>query len=851
MEPHTNAPTFKGEYLPSPRSASLSPDRLSEQALMALPFIGMFVGVDELVPTRSIYAVYDSSNCGITYVRGDGSFAVTRQICFTKQFKDPSIPLHRSQRTYLPELMARSAMHYHLTNSRDRYPANILAKFPTLSSVKASLTYLGDQVLDSCPALTPFDSTTEGPDQAPPHMVLEDKPVWDFHAGGFQAYAAPGHDIILTKYEEFQKKYPNVSITVADFQHAAFCLAGMLKAGFIDFLYEGQNDRRYFVRGLTPPKPAKLVDPLRTHKGWTVDCFLARFAKFHWDFIDDDIYVHIPNPINWLEAEMDNEARLESVKRPWKIDIDNEDNPVISFELLKIMQFKIPGGSREYPKSLIPKASRPLRVNDLISKKGKFRESKYAKKDREKRENEAKETGRGNYASIDLTEEDGFAHGHMGGHMGPDPDSIRRTHQVSHAPRSRRGGPQFQASTPAAGQKRKHSNGNGSSHNSAVIIDDDEMGHVNIKDAKPKFENYDNESDDLYNDSGSEKHRKKKTQRNNHSQQRKSPVPVAYSLFASPGRTLREQEELAIRLSTANSQADTPSSFRNITPASRNLEKTRVGGSERDSEYETQVALKKTRVRDSERNSDSGYRRSKGSESRRLGSHNGNVKKRKTAIPDNHEGQDGIRRLSAFDKRLFLGPPFSGSSPEQKSKSPSKFDSSDDEESDDENAAQPKLNNNDHQAAHGSESSSSRETRTNIADSDNVDQDDVSNTPSSSSTLNNASDAENIPRKQSRNSTASPKSDGKSSQHSSYDPPQKSSSTTKADSNPHTPSSQTGARFYRHIAGQGSVDASPILSTPARRPRKSTASLDHFFNFAPSKTISPDDAVKDEDLEFP
>ncbi|KAL5317797.1 hypothetical protein ACEPPN_014897 [Leptodophora sp. 'Broadleaf-Isolate-01'] len=586
MEPPTNAPTFKGEFLASllsidlgklltsvqssPRPASQSLDRLSEQALMALPFIGMFVGVDELVPTKAVYAVYDSNNCGITYVHGDGTFAVARQVCFTKQFKDPSIPLHRSQHTYLPELMARSAMHYHRTNSRDKYPANILAKFQTQSSVKASLTYLANHVPDSRPALITFDSSTEGPDQAPPHMILEDKPVWNFNTGGFQAYAAPGNDIIVTKYEEFQKKYPGVSTTVADFQHAAFCLAGMLKAGFVNFLYEGQNDRRYFVKSITPPQEAKLVDPLRTPQ-------------------DDDIYAKIPNPINWLEAEMDNEARQKIVKRPWKIDIDSEEDSVVSWELLKVMRFKTEGDSREYPKSLIPKASRPLTVDDLISKKGKFRESKYAKK-----ENAAKKAGLGNYTSIDLTEEDGFVHGHMGGH-------IRGIHRVNHAPRVNCGGPvdKFRASTPATGQKRRHSNRYASSHNQVVIIDDDddEMGHAHVKAIKPKLENYDNESDGIYDDSGSERHRRKKAHRKTQSQRGKSPVPVAYSLFASPGRTLREQEELAIRLSSAaNSQQDNPRSFRNETSAHRNLQNSQVGAPESDSEHETQVAAKNRRV---------------------------------------------------------------------------------------------------------------------------------------------------------------------------------------------------------------------------------------------------------------
>lgn len=142
---------------------------------MALPFIGMFVGADELVPTKAIYAIYDPSNCGIAYIRGDGTFAVARQICFTRQFKDASSPLHRSQRTHLPELMTRSALHYGQINSKNYLPAEILTKFPTQSSVKASLTYVNDLIMNSCPALTNFDATPKGTDRTPPpHIDLEE-----------------------------------------------------------------------------------------------------------------------------------------------------------------------------------------------------------------------------------------------------------------------------------------------------------------------------------------------------------------------------------------------------------------------------------------------------------------------------------------------------------------------------------------------------------------------------------------------------------------------------------------------------------------------------------------------------
>jgi len=84
---------------------------LNDKALMALPFIAMIVGVDELTPTKAIYAIYDPSNAGLAYVRGDGTFAASEQICFRRDFKNSSMPLNLSQRMHLEELMGRSAIH--------------------------------------------------------------------------------------------------------------------------------------------------------------------------------------------------------------------------------------------------------------------------------------------------------------------------------------------------------------------------------------------------------------------------------------------------------------------------------------------------------------------------------------------------------------------------------------------------------------------------------------------------------------------------------------------------------------------------------------------------------------------
>lgn len=77
---------------------------------MTLPFIGLFVGVDEIVPTKAIYVLYDPVNAGLAYVCGDGTFAIPRQIFFTRLFKGLSMLLYKSQRVHLIELMGRSGL---------------------------------------------------------------------------------------------------------------------------------------------------------------------------------------------------------------------------------------------------------------------------------------------------------------------------------------------------------------------------------------------------------------------------------------------------------------------------------------------------------------------------------------------------------------------------------------------------------------------------------------------------------------------------------------------------------------------------------------------------------------------
>ncbi|KAK0109569.1 hypothetical protein ONS95_002255 [Cadophora gregata] len=794
MDSHSERPSFKGEFMLPSGPLSQSIDRLCERALMALPFVGMFVGVDELVPIKAIYAIYDPSNCGIAYVRGDGTFAVASRICFTKQFKDSCIPLFRSQRTYLPELMARSALYYRQVNSKEVFPAQILVKFPTQSSVKASLTYIGDLVMDSCPALSNFDATPKGPDLAPPHVVLEDKPTWDFNTAGFQAITAPGDDIVDSKYIDFKRQYPTVRINSVDFQHAAFCLAGLLKQGMISFLHEGQNDRRFFVGNQTPVKHPAFVTPLRTARGWTVDCFLARFERFQ-DIYTTETYAQIPNPVNWLEAEMANEARLERWNVPWSIESDKKDDSVVSWELLKVMPFRTRGDSKEYPKSLIPKAPRPLRLNDIVTKSGKLRKSKYAKKERKERQRADQAAGRGSYAPVDLAEEAGF----IPGHMVSSPKAIRGRDRLNHntgyqvGQASHINRPEIKA--PVAGQKRKHNNGQGSFQNPAVLSDSDEPEEIQEKPVEHNH-NVEVEIEDVGSDSSSGKHRKKKSRRKSQSRKTKTFVPGADVLFASPGRTLRDVEELGIRMgSAASSPQEILQSFRRGCDTSRAHPKFQLDVPESDGDHETyRIGKERNGSRKSAQQFDIG--RGSSTVLKRPGSYYRQAEHGQDATHVNYEEPHST---SSSNKRVSLGSPFVTSCSEPESRSDSSFDFSNDEVSVYGTTSGPQVPKYPHELTNKFENRSPKFTRpaaTRVDDNDfsPIDLDSIRSTPTSASTY--ASDIENFPISTSRQPTVSLET-----KISSPIVPDIMLSTTKSGklSNPHTPSPQTGDRFYDHI----------------------------------------------------
>ncbi len=212
---------------------------------------------------------------------------------------------------------------------------------------------------DFCPALTELlsqnaaESPEELQDQAMPCIPLTAGPTWDFSTKGFQAFATQEMDIEVTRlYREYCSKYHS-NILTRDFQHAIFCLAGLMKVELIPFVLEGQNNPKFFANGVTPPIPPKLLKPRRTSGDWTVDCFIARFGMFETIF--NGGYEQWPNPIAWLEAEMAIEEIRGQNPRPWKLVVEKgqkepKDPPVIDWEILQRLNWATRGNYSQYPK---------------------------------------------------------------------------------------------------------------------------------------------------------------------------------------------------------------------------------------------------------------------------------------------------------------------------------------------------------------------------------------------------------------------------------------------------------------------------------------------------------------------
>jgi len=170
----------------------------------------------------------------------------------------------------------------------------------------------------SCAATTDLPTPDNLQGHALPTVSLTPNQTWDFDPFGFQACVAQESDAELTLLREnFRVKY-GYEIAPNDFQQALFCLAGLMKNELIPFVLEGQNTAKYFLPyGVTPPKPSKLLIPRRTSLDWTIDCFVARFGRFEKLF--NGGYECWPNPIAWIEAEIDREEVQREAVRPWRL----------------------------------------------------------------------------------------------------------------------------------------------------------------------------------------------------------------------------------------------------------------------------------------------------------------------------------------------------------------------------------------------------------------------------------------------------------------------------------------------------------------------------------------------------
>ncbi|KAH6672939.1 hypothetical protein B0J14DRAFT_452261, partial [Halenospora varia] len=151
------------------------PNKLNRVALLSLPFIGTLCGVDELCPTKCVYAIYDPSTSGLRFVHGDGVFVAPEQVCFLRHFQ---------HRAFLPLLKERSVWHYRqlCQDNNGQYLRELQSQFVvTEASVKAALIYKSDlrSYIGRIPALAHHISNPEMHRQKP-SIRLNAEATWNF-----------------------------------------------------------------------------------------------------------------------------------------------------------------------------------------------------------------------------------------------------------------------------------------------------------------------------------------------------------------------------------------------------------------------------------------------------------------------------------------------------------------------------------------------------------------------------------------------------------------------------------------------------------------------------------------------
>ncbi|KAF7953664.1 uncharacterized protein EAE97_001063 [Botrytis byssoidea] len=308
------------------------PNRITPSALLAMPFISILIGVPSRHPTKPIYAIYSSNIASLQYVHGDGTLVEPLYICPLLSFNDGD-KLCSRQRLNIIECMNRSARYYQMIHSpswnKDGPDEKTFrGPFTHEKTVKEALTYISDLRFgpDNIAALRtlPLDRhlVSNLPDPSSPCVSLTAPPTWDFsihHTDFADPYLDAIHETKLLDYfQTFIQRFRN-HVSYPMFKKAAYVLAGMEQVGAI-----------YWQSGR---------EALKTQGGWTVDDFLARFAKYE-QFTEEWKFLYAPNPVTWLEAEMVDEARRERMggrrrKAPWMGLVEGvEVGEVVSWQAL-------------------------------------------------------------------------------------------------------------------------------------------------------------------------------------------------------------------------------------------------------------------------------------------------------------------------------------------------------------------------------------------------------------------------------------------------------------------------------------------------------------------------------------
>ncbi|KAF7888369.1 uncharacterized protein EAF02_002910 [Botrytis sinoallii] len=302
------------------------PNRVTPSAHLAMPFISILIGVSSRHPTKPIYAIYSPNIASLQYVHGDGTLVEPLSICPLLTFNNGD-KLCSRQRLNIIECMNRSARYYQMIHSpswNEDGPneKTFRGPFTNEKSVKEALTYISDLRFgpDNTAALRtlPLDRhlVSNLPDPSSPCVSLTAPPTWDFsvhHADFTDPYLDPAHETKLLDY------FPDIHPTLSKSRFAAYVLAGMEQVGAI-----------YWQSGR---------EAVKTQGGWT-----------EWKFL------HAPNPVAWLEAELADEARRERMggrrrKSPWMGLVEGvEVVEVVSWQVLGEFYWDNGEEGRGYPR---------------------------------------------------------------------------------------------------------------------------------------------------------------------------------------------------------------------------------------------------------------------------------------------------------------------------------------------------------------------------------------------------------------------------------------------------------------------------------------------------------------------